>query len=226
MKNPIRTADVAVVGGGAAGMMAAITAAKVGARVLVLERNGYCGKKLNLTGKGRCNLTNNTTPAEVIKNIPHGGKFLYSAVSGFSPADVMAWFEDRGLPLKTERGDRVFPLSDKATDVSALLRSELHRTGVKVIQARATRILVENGAVTGVASEQETFSCKAVILATGGLSYPATGSTGDGYGMAKAAGHTVREGRASIVPLVSSDAFCGELAGLALKNVKVCFFSE
>ena len=226
MKNQIRTADVIVVGGGPAGMMAAITAAEQGAGVLLLERNGYCGKKLNITGKGRCNLTNDSQPQEMVKNIPHGGKFLYSAIASFSSADTMDWFERRGLPLKTERGDRVFPKSDKAVDVSALLRSELRRTGVKVLQSRARELIVEDGRITGVADEKEVHRCKAVILATGGLSYPATGSTGDGYHLAEALGHTVRPGKASIVPLISDSSFCAQLAGLGLKNVKVRFLSE
>ena len=226
MKNQTRTADLIVVGGGPAGMMAAITAAEQGVQVLLLERNGYCGKKLNITGKGRCNLTNNTIPSEVIKNIPHGGKFLYSAVSGFSPADVMDWFESRGLPLKTERGDRVFPVSDKAADVSALLRSELHRLSVKVLQSRVRQILTEDGRITGASDEKETYGCQALVLATGGLSYPATGSTGDGYRLAAGLGHSITPGRASIVSLSSEDSFCGELAGLSLKNVKIKALSE
>ena len=202
-------------------MMAAITAAESGARVIVLERNGYCGKKINITGKGRCNLTNDCAVADVVKNIPHGGKFLYSAVAKFAPSDTIEWFESRGLPLKTERGDRVFPQSDRATDVSALLRAEMKRAGVKVIEGRVASVKVENGEVTAVNDENGTTLCKAVVLATGGLSYPATGSTGDGYRIAAALGHTIAPTGASIVPLVSDDLFCGELAGLALRNVKV-----
>lgn len=221
MKNLTKTADIVVIGGGAAGMMAAITAAENGAEVIVLERNGYCGKKINITGKGRCNLTNDSEVVDVVKNIPHGGKFLYSALSSFTPADVIEWFESRGLPLKTERGGRVFPQSDKAIDVSALLRNEMHAAGVKVVQGRADSLIVEDGIIRGVKAENDAYGCKAVILATGGVSYPATGSTGDGYTLARSVGHSITKTKASIVSLTSSEVFCAELSGLGLKNVKV-----
>lgn len=165
--------------------------------------------------------SNNCEVADAVKNIPHGGKFLYSAISKFSPQQTIDWFESRGLQLKTERGDRVFPASDKAVDVSALLRAEMKRAGVKVVQGRARSIEISDGTVCSVVDENGEFACKAAILATGGRSYPATGSTGDGYTIAQALGHTVTPTGASIVPLVSGDTFCAELAGLSLKNVKV-----
>lgn len=208
-----------VIGGGAAGMMAAITAARQGAEVQLLEHNPKVGRKLYITGKGRCNVTNHCTPEEVLAATPRNGRFLFSAMSRTTPADVERFFTDLGVELKVERGNRVFPKSDKAADIIDALFFELRRLKVPVLQSRATGLVCENGAVTGVETEQGTLDCKAVILATGGLSYPATGSTGDGHKMAGDLGHTVVEIKPSLVPLVSPDAFCGQMQGLALKNV-------
>ena len=208
-----------VIGGGAAGMMAAITAARQGAEVQLLERNPKVGRKLYITGKGRCNVTNHCTPEEVLAATPRNGRFLFSAMSRTTPADVERFFTELGVELKVERGNRVFPKSDKAADIIDALFFELRRLKVPVLQSRATGLVCENGAVTGVETEQGTLDCKAVILATGGLSYPATGSTGDGHKMAGDLGHTVVEIKPSLVPLVSPDAFCGQMQGLALKNV-------
>ena len=226
--------NVVVIGGGAAGMMAAGTAASLGAHVTLLEPNGKLGKKLFITGKGRCNVTNNCASDEVLKNVPVNPRFLYSALSGFSPADAMAFFEGLGCPLKTERGNRVFPESDQAGSVIDALRRFLKETGVKILWDRALEILTENGAVTGVRTQTRVVPADRVILATGGCSYPATGSTGDGYEMAARLGHTIIEPRGSLVPLVEKGHTCGAMQGLALKNVEVklldakgkCVFSE
>ena len=213
---------VAVVGGGAAGMSAACFAAEAGARVLLFEKNEKLGRKLGITGKGRCNLTNNTPPDGVIRSVIRNPRFLQSAVNAFSPADVMAWFERYGCPLKTERGDRVFPASDRAADVVGTLLRVLHRLGVTVIHERVTKILTEerDGCPTavGVRTEKgEDFFADRVITATGGLSYPTTGSTGDGYRFAEELGHTVREPLPSLVPVITKEN-CAPMMGLSLKN--------
>ena len=182
---------VVILGGGAAGMMAALWCRKSGAAVLLLEPNEKLGRKLYITGKGRCNLTNHTTPAGVLENIPRNGRFLYSAVTRFPPEDVMGFFEDLGVPLKTERGGRVFPQSDKAADVIDALFFALKRAGVSRRQARALDLVIQSDRVTGVIVEGEMIPAAAVVVATGGLSYPATGSTGDGYRLAQGVGHTI-----------------------------------
>jgi predicted Rossmann fold flavoprotein len=208
-------------------MMAAVTAGRRGLVCAVLERNGFTGKKLGITGKGRCNVCNSCPPEDVIKNTPGGGKFLYSCLMAFSPADTMRFFEENGLRLKVERGNRVFPESDKARDVVETLRRLMRQAGVKVIQGRAVEILSDNSEVTGVRLEDgAVISCKACILCTGGRSYPLTGSTGDGYRLAEALGHTVTPLRGSITGLESEDPDCGRMQGLALKNVKVKAFSH
>lgn len=205
-------------------MMAAVTAARMGASVTLVERNQKLGRKLYITGKGRCNVTNHCTPEEALAAVPRNGKFLYSAVSRTTPADVEKFFTDLGVSLKVERGNRVFPSSDKSADIIDALFYELRRLKVAVLQERASGLHLRDGAVcavemgeTGGALTQ--LPCKAVVLATGGLSYPATGSTGDGHRMARQVGHTVVEPKPSLVPLESPDAFCGQMQGLALKNV-------
>lgn len=208
-----------VVGGGAAGMMAAISAARMGAKVQILERNPKVGRKLYITGKGRCNVTNHCVVEGVLAATPRNGRFLYSALNRMPPATVEKFFSDLGVELKVERGNRVFPRSDKAADIIDALFFELRRLKVPVLQTRATDILCRDGVVCGVNTENGEIPCKAVILATGGLSYPATGSTGDGHRMASALGHTVVEPKPSLVPLESPDSFCGEMQGLGLKNV-------
>ena len=213
--------DVIVVGGGPAGMFAAITAAGRSKKVLLLERNERLGKKLLITGKGRCNVTNDCSEQEILQSIPRNGRFLYSAMTALPPKSVMEFFENAGCPLKTERGNRVFPVSDKSQSVLDALRQEMRRTGVTVRTGRAKDILMENGAVSGVATEKETFEGKSVILATGGVSYPTTGSTGDGYAMAKALGHTIVEPQGSLVPLETAGTDCQDMQGLSLRNVAV-----
>ncbi len=215
-----------MVGGGAAGMMAAITAAEQGAKVRLLEPNERLGKKLNITGKGRCNVTNNCPVEELMAHIPRNGRFLYSALTRFTSADSMAFFEGLGVPLKTERGNRVFPQSDSAFDVSGALKRRMEKLGVRWEHDRATAVMTEDGAVSAVKGEKGTYPARAVILATGGVSYPGTGSTGDGYRMAAELGHTIVEPRGSLVPLVSDDACCGKMQGLALKNVQLSAENE
>lgn len=208
-----------VVGGGGAGMMAAITAARLGCPVTIAERNPKLGRKLYITGKGRCNVTNHCSPDQVLSSTPRNGKFLYSAINHTTPADVEGFFEALGVPLKVERGNRVFPQSDRAADIIDALYHELRRLKVPVLHTRVTGLTVEQGQIAGLETEQGPLKAGAVILATGGLSYPATGSTGDGHAMAARAGHTVVEPRPSLVPLESPESFCGEMQGLSLKNV-------
>ena len=213
--------DVIVIGGGPAGMFSAITAAENGCHVLLLEANDRLGKKLLITGKGRCNVTNNCSAQEVLQNVPRNGRFLYSALEACPPSYVMDFFENHGCGLKTERGNRVFPVSDKSASVLECLRNAMHRLNVKVQTARALEILSENGAVTGVKTSAGGFFAPAVILATGGVSYPTTGATGDGYRMARALGHTVVEPVGSLVPLETAGDTCQRMQGLSLRNVAV-----
>lgn len=213
--------NVLVIGGGAAGMMAAICAARSGASVTLLEPNERLGKKLNITGKGRCNLTNDSARDELIANVPHNGRFLYSVFSRLDGRGTMAFFEGLGVPLKVERGRRVYPVSDRAFDVSAALERELKRLGVAVLRRRAEALVLREGRAAGVKSGGETVAADAVIVATGGVSYPATGSTGDGYRFAKQVGHTVVPPRPSLVPLESPDPDCAAMQGLTLKNVRL-----
>ena len=210
--------DVIVVGAGAAGMFAAITAAQNGAFTAVIERNAKVGRKLAFTGKGRCNVTNDCDAQTVMKNLPKNPKFMFSALAELPPAEIMAFFEREGVPLKTERGNRVFPVSDRAYDIVDALFNKMKKLGVKIITDRVTGIMTDNGAVTGVTAEHGTFTAAKVILATGGLSYPVTGSTGDGYEFAKSLGHTVTPIKPSLVPLETRDG-CAQMMGLSLKNV-------
>ena len=218
--------DVIVIGGGAAGMMCAYTAALGGRDVTLLEPNRTLGRKVRITGKGRCNVCNDCDEKTVLKHIPGDGRFLYSALNRLSPRETMAFFEGLGVPLKTERGGRVFPVSDRAHDIADALASALSDAGVRVVRTRAKQILTEDGAVSAVVTEAGTMACRAAVVCTGGLSYPATGSTGDGYRFAKAAGHTVEATRPSLVPLESPDAFCAELQGFSLRNVTLTAYDE
>ncbi len=217
---------IVVIGGGAAGMMAAIAAAERGALVTLLEPNERLGKKINITGKGRCNVTNNCSVEELLAHVPHNGRFLYSAFSRFSSQDAMAFFEKLGAALKTERGNRVFPQSDSAFTITDTLRRRLQQLRVSWVQDRAMEVRQEEGHVVGVRGEKDTYPAEAVVLATGGVSYPGTGSTGDGYRIAAALGHTIVEPRGSLVPLESSDTCCGKMQGLALKNVELTVFNK
>ena len=213
--------EILVIGGGAAGMMAAITAARAGKSVILLEKNDRLGKKLLITGKGRCNVTNDCSADEVLKNTPRNGKFLFSAMAAFPPEQAMRFFEDAGCTLKTERGNRVFPTTDRSQTVLEALQRELKASGVIVKTARVLSIEHDESGVIGVATSAGFFDAKKIILATGGASYPTTGSTGDGYKFAKALGHTIVEPQGSLVPLETAGFDAPDMQGLALKNVAV-----
>ncbi|MBR2465126.1 MAG: NAD(P)/FAD-dependent oxidoreductase [Clostridia bacterium] len=212
---------VAVIGGGAAGLMAAIHAARLGAGVTVFEKNDRCGRKLRITGKGRCNVTNHCTRDVFFANITGNARFLFSAWDRFGAEDTEAFFEELGVPLKVERGNRVFPVSDKATDIVDALVRECRRTGVNIVCATVAELLVEGGRVRGVRTSRGEMQFDAVIVATGGVSYPLTGSTGDGYRFAAVAGHTVVPPTPSLVPLVEDGNFCAGVQGLSLRNVRL-----
>lgn len=219
-----RTNKIIVVGGGAAGMMAAIAAAEHAA-VTLIERNQKLGMKLNITGKGRCNLTNNCDVRTLTDNVPTNPKFLYKAFTSFPPSAIMEFFESHGLPLKTERGRRVFPQSDSAFDVTDTLRRVLRERNVRILHANVTSLTVADGICRGVViNGKESICADRVILAAGGASYPRTGSDGSAYKLCRDIGHTVTPLKPSLVPLTSSDKCCAQLMGLALKNVSVSFF--
>jgi len=215
------TYDGIVIGGGAAGMFAAIIAARQGQSVLLLEKNDRLGKKLLITGKGRCNVTNHCSAQEVLQNTPRNGRFLYSAMTAFPPEKAMSFFEDLGCQLKTERGNRVFPVSDKSQTVLDALQRELKRLRVAIHTARVQEIMTREGCAVGVRTADGAYSCRWVILATGGASYPATGSTGDGYSISEALGHTVTPREGSLVPLETAGRDCMDMQGLSLRNVGV-----
>ncbi len=215
---------IVVIGAGPAGMMAAATAASRGADVTLLEKNQKVGRKLMITGKGRCNVTNACTNlTDLLENVPGNPRFLYGALSRFMPTDTMDWFEERGVPLKIERGNRVFPVSDKASDIVDAMALALRQTGVRtVFGAEAAAVTTANGQVTGVkTTDGHTYPADAVIVATGGVSYPLTGSTGDGYVFAKSVGHTVVPPHPSLVPLECKQTLWRKAQGLSLKNVGI-----
>lgn len=209
--------DVVIIGGGAAGMFASIIAAERGLRVLLLERNDRVGKKLAITGKGRCNVTNACPAEEVIKNIPRNPRFLFSSISAFPPERTMAFFEENGCPLKIERGNRVFPVSDRSADVISVLEQKMRVLGVRRRQERVTELLTQEGHIAAIKTENTLISCAQVILCTGGASYPLTGSTGDGYRMAQALGHSIVQPVGSLVPLTAEED-CAKMQGLSLRN--------
>ena len=216
-----RKADIVVIGGGPAGYTAAIFAAKNGAGVLIADKAKRPLMKLRISGKGRCNLTNNCTDGEFFDNIFRGARFLRSAESRFGPQDIMEFMEGLGVPLKTERGRRVFPVSDRADDVAQALIDEAQRCGVTVIREEIKRIETADGRVTAVATPSGRIGCRAAVLATGGRSYPATGSTGDGYRMAEELGHTVSATYPALVSLTCAEDWCSEAEGLSLRNVRL-----
>ena len=218
--------DIVVIGGGPAGMMSAIAAAEYGAAVCLMEPNERLGKKLNITGKGRCNVTNNCTVEELLQNVPCNARFLYSAFSQYDTGDVIAFFETHGVPMKTERGNRVFPVSDRAFDISGALEKYMKQLGVRVVRDRALSLLVEDGVLSGVRGERGEYKAGRVIVATGGASYPLTGSTGDGYALAESVGHSIVEPRGSLVPLCSAGDFCQKLQGLSLRNVGIRVYED
>ncbi len=220
------SADAVVIGGGAAGMMCSAVAAERGLDVILLEPNKILGRKLRITGKGRCNVTNNCDIREFLNNIPGDGRFLYSALNRLSPRDTMELFESLGLHLKTERGNRVFPVSDNANDVAGALQRCMNRAGVRVIHSSAKHIITEADTVTGVETCDGVIECRAAVICTGGLSYPLTGSRGAGYKMAQELGHTVTPTRPSLVPLESDDDYCAEMQGFSLKNVTLSAYED
>lgn len=218
---PDRT-EVAVIGGGAAGLMAAATAAEYGAKVTVLERNDRLGRKLRITGKGRCNLTNNCGGIdEFLANVPTNPRFLYASLAAWSPADTMRFFEDLGVPLKTERGNRVFPQSDRADDIADALVRRCRSLGVRFLHGKVTDLGQEETGGFRIGSDAGTVLAGAVILCTGGRSYPATGSDGSGFELARRMGHTVTPLSPSLVPLVDPTGSCAAMQGLSLRNVRL-----
>ena len=212
---------VVVIGGGPAGMIACGRLKNRVGKVVLIEKNGFLGKKLRITGKGRCNITNIADTEDIIANIPTNGKFLYSALYNFTNYDIIALLEDMGVKTKVERGGRVFPESDSARDVAEALKKYALGKNVKLLKTRALEVLADNGHVTGVKTEKGVIKADSVIIATGGKSYPLTGSTGDGYRFAQKLGHKIVTPRASLVPLVTEEKWVHELMGLSLKNVSL-----
>ena len=214
---------VIIVGGGAAGMLASIIAAKNGCAVTLFEKNEKLGKKVYITGKGRCNVTNNCDPEELLQAVMSNPKFLYSAFYSFTSQDMMQLLEDAGVSLKTERGNRVFPVSDHSSDIIHGLEQRMKKYGVQIhLRSEVKNLLTENGIVTGIQlTDNKVYTADAVIVATGGLSYPTTGSTGDGYRFAVETGHTVTECMPSLVPLTTKEAYIPLMKGLSLRNVEL-----
>ena len=212
---------VAVVGGGAAGMMSAIHAAYMGADVTLFEKNDRLGKKLRITGKGRCNVTNDSSTEEFLQNVPTNPRFLYAALNNFSTADTIDFFEGCGVPLKVERGKRVFPVSDKASDIVKALSERMRDCGVKVVNDKVTDIEISGGEIRGIVAGGKRLPFDSVIVCTGGMSYKMTGSDGDGYKFARRAGHTVTPLTPSLVPIVCEGRLCPSMQGLSLKNVSM-----
>lgn len=218
---------VVVIGGGAAGLMAAVIAGREGAKVTLLEKMNYVGKKMGITGKGRCNITNACDMSEFIKNTPGNGKFLYGAYERFTNEDLLQLLHDAGLETKVERGGRVFPASDSALDVRNTFMKLMKQYGVDVhLEEPVKKILVDDGTVTGVVTDKETHHADAVVIATGGKSYPATGSTGDGYILASQVGHTITDIRPSLVPIVTEESWVKDLMGLSLRNVELSVIAK
>ena len=213
---------VVVIGGGAAGLMAAVIAGREGAKVTLLEKMNYVGKKMGITGKGRCNITNACDMSDFIKNTPGNGKFLYGAYERFTNEDLLQLLHDAGLETKVERGGRVFPASDSALDVRNTFMKLMKHYGVDVhLEEPVKKLLVDDGVVTGVVTDRETYHADAVVIATGGKSYPATGSTGDGYMLAAQVGHTITDIRPSLVPIVTEESWVKDLMGISLRNVEL-----
>ncbi len=213
--------NILIIGGGAAGMMAAIRAAEYGGKVTLIERNDRCGKKLKITGKGRCNVTNACDTREFLCHVPTNPRFLYSALGCFSTEDTMSFFEEMGVPLKVERGRRVFPVSDRAEDIAGALVKKMNSLGVEILHARAEEIIIKDGKACAVKADGREIPASSVIIATGGRSYPGTGSDGDGYKLARSVGHTVVPLVPSLVPITSKSKICPSLQGLSLKNVSL-----
>lgn len=219
--------QIVVIGGGAAGLMAAVIAGREGARVILLEKMNIVGKKMGITGKGRCNITNSADISDFIKNTPGNGKFLYGAYERFSNVDLLALLHEWGLKTKVERGGRVFPESDSALEVRNLFMKMLKKYNVTVhLNEAVTKIVTKDNVVTGVITTKESYACEAVIIATGGASYPLTGSTGDGYRLAEGVGHSITDIRPSLVPIVTEESWVKDIMGLSLRNVEVSIVSK
>lgn len=219
--------QIVVIGGGAAGLMAAVIAGREGARVILLEKMNMVGKKMGITGKGRCNITNSADISDFIKNTPGNGKFLYGAYERFSNVDLLALLHEWGLKTKVERGGRVFPESDSALEVRNLFMKMLKEYNVTVhLNEAVTKIVTKDNVVTGVVTTKESYACEAVIIATGGASYPLTGSTGDGYRLAEGVGHSITDIRPSLVPIVTEESWVKDIMGLSLRNVEVSIVSK
>lgn len=218
--------DIIIIGGGASGCFAGVQASRFGKSVLLFEKNEKLGRKLRITGKGRCNVTNNSDIQEHMKNIPTNPRFMYSAFSVFDAYNTMDFFEEIGVPLKTERGNRVFPVSDNANDIADSMVKEMKKSGVKIINKRVTKLIIENNTCIGVKTGNDEYYAKSILIACGGKSYQNTGSTGDGYTLAESAGHTITEIKPSLVPLVSPDKYCSEMMGLSLRNVTLNLYDR
>lgn len=219
--------EIIVIGGGAAGLMAGVRAAELGASVRIIEKMKMVGLKMGITGKGRCNVTNAAPMEDFIKQTPGNGKFLYSAYQQWTNEDVISMLHAWGVPTKVERGGRVFPESDKATDVRNAFMDRYRKLGGKLyLEESVTQILVEDGSITGVVTNKGTYTCDAAIIATGGMSYPLTGSSGDGYEMAKSVGHSIVELRPSLIPLETKEHWVKDLMGVSLKNVEVSIIAK
>ncbi len=211
--------DVIIIGAGASGLFASIIAARNNKNVLLLEHSGRVGKKLLITGKGRCNVTNNSDNSEILKNIPVNSSFMFSSLNSFSSYDTMNFFEELGVRLKTERGNRVFPENDSADEIVNALYNESKKLNVSIIYENATELIIEDCKIKGVRTDKTVYFSDSVFVATGGKSYPGTGSTGDGYIFAKQAGHSVTKISPSLVPIITKEKYCSEMMGLSLKNV-------
>lgn len=220
------TTDVAIIGGGAAGLMASCILSDNGIKATIIEPNKILGKKLRITGKGRCNVTNNCDNRQFLDNVPRNHNFLYSCINKFSTQDTIYFFERLGVPLKTERGNRVFPKSDNSHDIANALSDYGRKNGVRWLKEKVTSINTIDGSVSEVVCDNTIVNCKAIILCTGGASYPGTGSTGDGYKLAKSLGHTVITPTGSLVPLESNDYYCEEMQGFSLRNVKLHVYND
>lgn len=219
--------DAIVIGGGAAGLLCAGYAARRGLSVLVAEGRERPARKILVTGKGRCNLTNNCSPEDFLKNVCSNPKFLYSAIWGYPPASTMSLFEELGVPLKTERGNRVYPVSDSARSIADALVGFAKNSGAKILQAKVAEILLEEGRAVGVRTTGgEAYRGRNIVLAAGGMSYPGTGSDGSGFALARQVGHTVTPLRGSLVPILCAGDCCGRMAGLSLKNVTLTLREE
>lgn len=218
--------DAIVIGGGAAGLMAAGKAAENGCKVLVFDKNEKLARKVRITGKGRCNVCNNCSTEQCIANIPGNGRFMYSALNTFAPEDTMDFFENLGVPLKTERGNRVFPVSDNANDIADSLVNWIKSLSVEINQHAVEGVIVENNEIKGVKSRGKIYYCDKVLIATGGASYKATGSNGDGYKFARKLGHKIVEPRPSLVALCCKESFCADMQGLSLKNCGLKLFED